>query len=119
MKSVATIFCLILLCNLFNLSIAAAQNKSTRMIRGCIRDELGEPIDKAQVQVYSKEVLVRETHTDAKGRYELKELPEGKLTIRAWSLGFVTEKRAIQLKAGKKKLDFALKAGTVEDTEKE
>ena len=59
-----------------------------------------------------------EIYTDERGGYELKKLPEGRLAITAWSLGFVTAKKEIGLKEGQKmELSFVLTAGSLDSEE--
>jgi hypothetical protein len=103
----------ILTISLLIASVAAVQPITTANIHGYVRDELGKPIEKAQVQVFSKDVLLREAYTDASGKYEIKQLSKGKLKITAWSLGFATKSGRLKLREGQKKeINFVLVAGT-------
>jgi hypothetical protein len=110
MKLAATILCILLIASI---TPAAVQSVTTGVVGGYVRDELGKPIENAQVRIYSKDVLLNETYTDVSGKYEIKQLPEGKLTVTAWSLGFATKKSRVKLRGGQeKKVNFVLVVGT-------
>jgi hypothetical protein len=110
MKLAATIICIQLIASI---TIAAVRPVATASVRGYVRDELGKPIEKAQVRIYSGDALLKEAYTDASGKYEIRQLPKGKLTVTAWSLGFATKKSRLKLRGGQEKeINFVLVAGT-------
>jgi hypothetical protein len=110
MKLEATLLCTLLIASI---TLAAVQSVATANIGGYVRDESGEPIEKAQVRIYSKDVLLKETYTDASGKYEINQLPKGKLTVTAGSLGFATKRSRFKLREGQEKeINFVLVAGT-------
>jgi hypothetical protein len=110
MKLAAALICIQLAASI---SIAAVRPVATTGIRGYVRDELGKPIEKAQVRIYSRDALLKEASTDASGKYEIRRLPEGKFTATAWSLGFATKRSKFKLSEGQEKeINFVLVAGT-------
>jgi hypothetical protein len=85
-------------------------------LTGRVRDQLGEPIPKAQVRVFSKQTLIREAYANPAGEYDVSDLPAGRLTIKIWSLGFVTKRVSLKLTQGEtKQLDVVLIAGKISD----
>ena len=98
---------------LFVVAVAFSQPKATG-ITGRVRDQLGKPIPKAQVRVFSKETLIREAYANAADEYDLSDLPAGRLTVKIWSLGFVTKRVSLKLTQGQtKQLDVVLIAGQI------
>jgi len=76
-------------------------------LSGFVRDDLGRPIEGAEVLVWQ---LDAETRTDAAGRYTLDhlavEVPDEALTVRAAAPGFVTQLASLTFAGGAR--EFAL-----------
>jgi len=105
----------------------SSQPTGTAILRGrVIRADTGQPLRRVQVRAMAPELREgRTVMTDEEGRYELKELPAGRVTLMASKGGFVTLQygqrrpfqpgQPIEVSDGQviEKLDFALPRGGV------
>jgi hypothetical protein len=106
---------------------ASSQPSGTAILRGrVVRADTGQPLRRVQVRAMAPELREgRSVMTDEEGRYELKQLPAGRINLMASKGGYVTlqygQRRPLQ--AGQpievsegqviEKLDFALPRGGV------
>ncbi len=57
-------------------------------VTGIVKDSAGAPVPEAEVTVMKRGTLRRPVATDAQGRFELRDVPAGHLTIRVRRLGY-------------------------------
>ena len=62
----------------------------TGRIRGRVLSESGAPVRRAQVRISGPDIAGRTATTDADGRYEFLDLPDGRFTVSASKAGYVT-----------------------------
>jgi hypothetical protein len=57
-------------------------------VTGTVKDSAGAPVPEAEVTVIERATLRRPVATDAQGRFELRDVPAGRLTVRVRRLGY-------------------------------
>ena len=74
----------------FGMAAGRPLRTGTGRIRGRVLSETGTPVRRAQVRITGADVGGRTATTDADGRYEFLDLPDGRFTISATKAGYVT-----------------------------
>ena len=74
----------------FGMPGGRAPRTGTGQIRGRVLSETGTPVRRAQVRISGPDVGGRTATTDADGRYEFLDLPDGRFTLSATKAGYIT-----------------------------
>jgi len=67
---------------------APAATTPAYQVTGTVKDSAGAPVPEAEVTVIEGATLRRPVATDAQGRFELRDVPAGRLTVRVRRLGY-------------------------------
>jgi len=67
---------------------APAATTPAYQVTGTVKDSAGAPVPEAEVTVIERATLRRPVATDAQGRFELRDVPAGRLTVRVRRLGY-------------------------------
>ena len=67
---------------------APAATTPAYQVTGTVKDSAGAPVPEAEVTVIERATLRRPVGTDAQGRFELRDVPAGRLTVRVRRLGY-------------------------------
>ncbi len=67
---------------------APAATTPAYQVTGTVKDSAGAPVPEAEVTVIERTTLRRPVATDAQGRFELRDVPAGRLTVRVRRLGY-------------------------------
>jgi TonB-dependent starch-binding outer membrane protein SusC len=101
----------LLLCTVFAVAEAASQSATQGVVAGRVQSQTGQPIANAQVQIVGTN---RGTLTDARGAFQLTNVPAGVQQIRVSSIGFRSETREVTVAAGEAvRLDVQLAISAV------
>ncbi len=94
---------------------AFAQSSTTGVIEGVVKDEKGEPVADATITAVSGQAPFTAL-TDAKGRYQLPNLPGGLYNVRGEASGKgAVVQEGVQVQIGRRtQLDFILNTGIIE-----
>lgn len=97
-----------LMAMLLSAQVLPAQDRAAGSLRGTVVDETGRPIENADVFV---EQLKQRTRTTADGRFAFINLKQGKYTVGARSIGYLSASSKASVKDSVTVVQFVLKRG--------
>jgi len=77
---------------------APAATTPAYQVTGTVKDSAGAPVPEAEVTVIERTTLRRPVATDVQGRFQLRDVPAGRLTVRVRRLGY--EQRTVDVLLG-------------------